>query len=411
MAPALTESMPAAPHTLPNAQTLSKAQFPDDLKTSGQHNPDYSLLRPYEDFPTEITGPTVWKAEDYRNNPERWTHVFSDGEIAELGAAADDFIASGTPMTGMSKAHFPLPTLSPFFSTVRSEIVNGKGFILFKGVPVRKWGLHKSAVAYLGFGAYFGYFVSQNGRGHILGHVKDLGEDPTQKHKVRIYRTNAKQYFHTDGADLVGLLCIAKSLEGGESDIVSTHNVLNTLQRERPDVVKTLATPNWYFDRKGEVSAGEDPWYRSSIIYMENDRAGAPRVWSKIDPNNVTSLARFASGPDARIPALSEAQREALQVLDATCSRLALHMILDPGDIQLLSNTHVYHARTAYKDHPAGAVDESGRARQRRHLMRLWLAVPESEGGWKTPFHDSREKKRGGIQVDDNAPTCPIDAE
>lgn len=46
--------------------------------------------------------------------------------------------------------------------------------------------------AYMGLGAYFGYFVSQNGRGHVLGHVKDLGEDPTQKDKVRIYRTNAK---------------------------------------------------------------------------------------------------------------------------------------------------------------------------------------------------------------------------
>ena len=37
-----------------------------------------------------------------------------------------------------------------------------------------------------------GYFVSQNGRGHVLGHVKDLGEDPTKIDKVRIYRTNAR---------------------------------------------------------------------------------------------------------------------------------------------------------------------------------------------------------------------------
>jgi hypothetical protein len=34
--------------------------------------------------------------------------------------------------------------------------------------------------------------LSQNGRGHVLGHVKDLGEDATQKDRVRIYRTNAK---------------------------------------------------------------------------------------------------------------------------------------------------------------------------------------------------------------------------
>jgi hypothetical protein len=73
-------------------------------------------------------------------------------------------------------------------------------------------------------------------------------------------------------------------------------------------------------------------------------------------------------------------------------------MILEPGDIQLLSNTHVFHARTAYKDYPPGSMDEQGGERVRRHLMRLWLSVPESEGGWKTPFHDSNEKKRGGIQ-------------
>lgn len=77
-----------------------------------------------------------------------------------------------------------------------------------------------------------------------------------------------QQYFHTDGADLVGLLCIAKALEGGESDIVSTHHVFNTLQKEHPNVVETLCTPNWYFDRKGEVSEGEDPWYKSSIVRL-----------------------------------------------------------------------------------------------------------------------------------------------
>lgn len=209
----------------------------------------------------------------------------------------------------------------------------------------------------------------------------------------------------------MGLLCMAKALEGGESDIVSTQHVFNVLQQEHPDVVETLVTPDWYFDRKGEVSEGEEQWFKSAIVFLENDPEGSPRVWAKFDPNNVTSLARFNSGPNAVIPPLSERQKHALQVLDDTCSRLALHMILDPGDIQLLSNTHVFHARTAYKDYPAGSVDEQGRPRVRRHLMRLWLSVPEDEGGWKLPFHDSGEKKRGGIQVDDNAPVCPVDAE
>lgn len=110
--------------------------------------------------------------------------------------------------------NFVLPKLSVLLTSIRREILNGKGFILFKGFPVEKWGNHKSAVAYMGLGTYLGYFVSQNGRGHVLGHVKDLGEDSTQVSekefprntsalcssiddvmqidKVRIYRTNAR---------------------------------------------------------------------------------------------------------------------------------------------------------------------------------------------------------------------------
>ena len=95
--------------TLPQ-NTAPKTLFPDGLKTSGQHNPIYSQLTPPSKFPKEISGPTVWKAEDYRDHPERWTHVFSQEEIEELGAAADGFIRGGRTLTGMTKV-----CCSPFF--------------------------------------------------------------------------------------------------------------------------------------------------------------------------------------------------------------------------------------------------------------------------------------------------------
>lgn len=101
MAPALTETPVEPP--LFSYDKPSKAIFPDGIKTSGQTSPDADKIRPYSEFPTEITGPTVWKAEDYQNNPERWTHRFSDEEVAELSKAADDFLASGTPLTGIAK--------------------------------------------------------------------------------------------------------------------------------------------------------------------------------------------------------------------------------------------------------------------------------------------------------------------
>ncbi len=85
---------------------------------------------------------------------------------------------------------------------MRNELLDGKGFILFKGFPVEKWGNHKSAIAYMGLGTYLGYFVSQNGKGHVLGHVKDLGDDAKQIDKVRIYRTNAR-YVYSNSKDLL----------------------------------------------------------------------------------------------------------------------------------------------------------------------------------------------------------------
>ncbi|EHA51734.1 taurine catabolism dioxygenase TauD [Pyricularia oryzae 70-15] len=386
---------------------VDKAIFPDGIKTSGQHAPVYSKIRPYEDFPKEITGITAWNAKEFVDKPEKWTYSLSNDDVAEIGAAADRYIESGQQLTAMSKDLFQLPNLASRMKALKALLLDGQGFWLFKNIPVQEWGLQKCATAYMGLGAHLGYFVSQNGRGHVLGHVKDLGEDPTKTDRVRIYRTNARQYFHTDAADLVGLLCIARSMEGGESDIVSQHQVWNVLQREYPEVARLFTQPIWYLDRKGEVSEGQEPWIRASVFYLDDEG----RLFGKFDPNNVTSLARYNTGPDAKIPPLSEEQKTAIDVLEKVCKRESLHMILQPGDIQWLSNRHVFHARTAYTNWPEGSVDEQGKARPARHLMRLWLSVPISEGGWKLPYADSHRKKRDGIQVNDTPPICPLDAE
>lgn len=62
---------------------------------------------------------------------------------------------------------------------------------------------------------------------------------------------------------------MAKAFEGGESDIISSHHVYNVLAEERPDVLETLTKPNWYVDRKGEVSVGEEEYIRAAIMYLE----------------------------------------------------------------------------------------------------------------------------------------------
>lgn len=82
---------------------VDKAIFPDGIKTSGQHAPVYSRIRPYEDFPKEITGITAWNAKEFVDKPEKWNYSLSNDDVAEIGAAADRYIESGQQLTAMSK--------------------------------------------------------------------------------------------------------------------------------------------------------------------------------------------------------------------------------------------------------------------------------------------------------------------
>lgn len=88
--------------------------FPDGLKTSGQHSPIASLIRPYEEYPKKIEGPTVWGKADFQEKPDEWQRTFTPEEIEELDQAADDFIASKIPLTGITKVCESSPGISRF---------------------------------------------------------------------------------------------------------------------------------------------------------------------------------------------------------------------------------------------------------------------------------------------------------
>jgi hypothetical protein len=79
------------------------------------------------------------------------------------------------------------------------------------------------------------------------------------------------------------------------------------------------------------------------------------------------------AGEKAGLMRLSEAEREAVTVMERTAERsdLMLPMDLQPGDIQFLNNRVILHNRMDYEDYPE---------RERRRLMlRLWLTIP----GWR----------------------------
>jgi len=112
---------------------------------------------------------------------------------------------------------------------------------------------------YYGMGTYMGDAVAQNAKGHVLGHVKDIGGDPSDP-ATRIYTTSAAQPYHVDSCDVVGLLCLQQAKAGGHSSFASSSTVYNEILQSHPRLAATLVQ-DFFQDRKGEVPSGQDPWF------------------------------------------------------------------------------------------------------------------------------------------------------
>ena len=129
--------------------------------------------------------------------------------------------AGGGDIIAIRRGDFPLPRLAPRLAEVRRELVDGRGFVQIRGLPVADMTRRQAAIAFWGLGAHFGQALSQNAEGHVLGHVKDLGknyDDPM----VRGYQTKAAMGFHNDPCDFVALMCLRTAKSGGASRVASS---------------------------------------------------------------------------------------------------------------------------------------------------------------------------------------------
>jgi hypothetical protein len=119
-------------------------------------------------------------------------------------------------MTELIREDFPLPVLAPAIGEWMEALQRGRGFINVKGIPVDRHDDADIALIHRGIGLHMGTAVSQNAAGDVLGHVRDTGADP-QDTSVRLYKTRVELGFHSDGSDLVALLCIRQGRSGGEA--------------------------------------------------------------------------------------------------------------------------------------------------------------------------------------------------
>jgi hypothetical protein len=307
-----------------------------------------------------IEGPAAWFAKDLRHREAEWSYRLSPAEAAEIEAATRMVRSRGVDLAAIRREDFPLPKLGPVLERLRDEVLNGRGFVLLRGMPVEGRPIEESATAYWGVGTHFGAARSQNAKGHLLGHIYDLGHGLSATNpNIRSYATAERQNFHIDRCDVVALLCLRRAKSGGLSAIVSSMTLHNVMAERRPDLLERLYQP-FPVDRRGEVPPGKLPFYDPPVF---NAHGGLVSVlYSRL---HIGSAQRF---PEAR--RLTDADFEALDMLAdlANDPDLRLDMNFMPGDIQFLHNHTILHARSEYEDWPE--------VERKRHLLRLWLAPP-----------------------------------
>eukprot|EP00741_Cyanophora_paradoxa_P005424 tig00000882_g5260.t1 len=383
--------------------------------TSPEHYTTHTCFAAVAPAPhAALDGPAAWYAADFAGDVDqsRWILELDGRQRAELDEAVERVKREkGTEaqragwqhvIPRLTRSDFALPTLAPLLREIQEGLVHGKGFHLIRGLPAPPATTLDSALAFWAIGAHVGDAVPQNAQGHVLGHVRDLGADPSLP-TTRIYTTREAQRFHTDSCDIVGLMCLAKAKEGGLSSWCSSVTVYNEMARRHPELVAELTSEALVWDRKGEIPAGKLAYYSGAVMNW----TGEGQLSTIYDRSFFFAAQRFPE-----VPRLTERQVAAFEALEATCARedVSLRFALEPGDVQLLHNHTTLHARSAFTDHAP--------PRGKRHLLRLWLSAPNGRPLSGTAFSEryggdlsSPGALRGGIRTPGQEPYAPLDVD
>ena len=307
----------------------------------------------------EVVSPADWRGSEISGS-EHWIRELSDMSIDEIDQALRRAEQSGLSIADLSTETFPLPTFSNDLAVMRHELERGPGLQLYRGFPVERYSDDELRIVYWGLAQHIGTPVTQSHRGDIIGDVRDIGVDSNSA-AGRGYTSNQGLIFHCDSADVTGLFCINVAKTGGRSLIVSSVAIHKEIARTRPDLLQVLYEP-YFWSWQGQERPGDRPYYTQPIFGVCGQHPTSRYIRVHIQSAQVFD----------GVPQMTDAQVEALDLVDALCAEPEFHMQMEfvPGDIQFLNNHVTYHARTAFEDH-----DEPER---KRHLLRIWLAIPNS---------------------------------
>jgi hypothetical protein len=302
-----------------------------------------------------IDSPALWRGAEIQSRTD-WIHPLNSAEVADIEANVRAVRSAGIGIADIDKKNFPLETLQPAFSRALESLEHGCGMFLFRGLPALRLNKDDMRLVYWAFGRHLGTAVAQSSKGDVLGDVRDLKVNDNKL--GRGYQNSLGQPFHTDSCDVVGLMVLRTARDGGLSKIASSVAIHNEILRTRPDILEVLYQPmDMYTPDRGEKT-----WKQPMFANYQGHFCC----------KTVGLYARMAQQRFPELPRLTPLQIEGMDYFQKVAERPDIHfsMMFQPGDLQLLNNHVTVHGRTGYVDFD---VED-----QRRHLLRLWLSVPNS---------------------------------
>ena len=300
-----------------------------------------------------VTGPAAWTGQDIQNDTS-WIEQLQDSDIQALDEALATLKSKGRVFPNFGREDFPIgAALLQRLAALSDKLENGRGFSLWRGLPVHRYSEDELKAVYYGMGLHLGLPVCQNPRGDLLGEVAAVG-DPKDV-RTRVYQTNLYLPYHSDPSDVVGLLCVRKAKQGGISSLVSVARIYNEILEKHPEYLG-IYYRMFYFEHLCEPQPSLSP-----IFSYHQGKLSCRYLRQYLE-----------LGCDIKGVPLSNVEMEALDCFDRIMHspEIRVDMLMEPGDLQFANNYAVLHSRTEFEDH--------GDVAQRRRMLRLWLKMPNA---------------------------------
>lgn len=329
-------------------------------------------------FPANVHSELCWTPESYARRPLDYVFQLTADELTSINDAVTSFKSLGLPGIAMiCPENFPLPTdLGWKLRELSITIHSGRGFVVLRGLNPQERSEEDNIIAFCGISSYIGRNRYANENGMAMDHLRDAIRDlrPVGREHVELHPSKmmVPLKFHADRkfADILALFIKSQAAVGGKQYLSSFWTVYNQMMESCPDALRILAEE---FPWPGVVNDKPQTTY-TPVIFQNDGRVLCQLVYRIFEGTNL----------------LSPAQWQALDALERVANENAIELDVQVGDIQLVNNLAILHARSGWVDRPG----------HERHYYRLGLHDPEN--AWARPVKYEE-------MFDDHLQTLPQD--